>query len=108
MSKKDVHKLKELMHGDEGLRRKLGSVTTGQDLYATLIRVGAEKGLVFSKEDIESLIAEETAGQSAELTPDELGSMAGRFHIYPPKTATVRFGDTLIRTSRWFGIPLRR
>jgi hypothetical protein len=108
MSTKAVHKLKELVHTDEALRKKLGSITTGQDLYATLISVGAEKGLVFTKGELESVIAQETRGESTELTPDEIASMAGRFHIHPPKTATVRFGDTLIRTSRWFGIPLRR
>jgi predicted ribosomally synthesized peptide with nif11-like leader len=108
MPAKDIHKLRDLMRRDEALRKKLGSITTGQDLYATLVSVGAEKGLVFTKEEIESLIAEETKGEPVELSPDELRSLAGGLHIRPPKTATVQFGDTLIRTSRWFGIQLRR
>ncbi len=108
MSTENIAKLKERIQSDRALRERLGSFTTGRELYAALINVGAEKGLVFTEEELNSLIAERTAEEPKELSPEELGSLAGRFRVYPPKTATVQFGDTLIRTSRWFGIPLRR
>jgi hypothetical protein len=104
----DIDKLKKLVQGDDALRKRLGALSTGQELNAALARAGAEKGLHVTAEEIESFVAQQTAGEPVELSPDELVSLAGRFHIRPPKTATVRFGDTLIRTSRWFGIPLRR
>lgn len=108
MSKKNIGKLKKLIQSDSALRERLGTFTTGRELHGALISVAAEKGLAFTEEELQRLITEQTAGESGELSPEELGSLAGRFHIYPPKTATVKFGDTLILTSRWFGIPLRR
>jgi len=104
----DFVRLKEMVQSDDALREELGALTTGEELHAALARVGAERGLAVTAEEIESWVTQQSAGRSNELRPDELVSMAGRFHLYPPKTATVRFGDTLIRTSRWFDIPLRR
>jgi hypothetical protein len=107
MPQSEIGKLRKLIQADEALRERLGTLRTGQELHAALVRVGAKSGLKITAEEIESFIAEQTAGP-VELSPDELVSLAGRFHIRPPKTATIQFGDTLIRTSRWFGIPLRR
>ena len=104
----DIAKLRDLVRSDDALRKELGSLTTGDELHAALARVGAENGLRVTEKEIEAWVTEQSAGTSDELSPDELASMAGRFHLYPPKTATVRFGDALIRTSRWFGIPLQR
>jgi predicted ribosomally synthesized peptide with nif11-like leader len=108
MSTDNIHKLKKLVQSDEALREKLGACTTGKELHRALISVAAAKGFALSEDELQSFITQETADDSVELSPGELESVAGRFHIYPPKTATVQFGETLIRTSRWFGIPLRR
>ena len=108
MSTDNIHKLKKLIQSDQALREKLGASTTGRELHRALLSVAAAKGLPLKEDELQSFITRETADESAELSPGELESVAGRFHIYPPKTATVQFGETLIRTSRWFGIPLRR
>jgi hypothetical protein len=107
-SKKDIDKLKELIQADEALQRRLGAFTTGQELQAALAKVGAKHGLALTEAEIGAFVAKQTARDAVELSPEELVSLAGGFHIRPPKTATVQFGDTLIRTTRWFGIPLRR
>lgn len=106
--KKDLVRLKRVVESDDALRKELGSLTTGDELHAALARVGAEHGLSVTVEEIEAWVTEQSRGASDELKPEELASMAGRFHLYPPKTANVRFGDTLIRTTRWFGIPIQR
>src|SRR5262249_22303631 len=108
MPKQNIRKLKKLIQSDKTLRQKLGTYTTGQELQSSLVKLAAQKGMAITEDELRTFITEQTAGDSDELSPEELGSLAGRFHIRPPKTATVQFGDTLIRTSRWFGITLRR
>jgi predicted ribosomally synthesized peptide with nif11-like leader len=108
MTTDNIQKLKKLIQSNQALREKLGASTTGKELHRALISVAAAEGLALTEDELQRFITKETADESAELSPGELESVAGRFHIYPPKTATVQFGETLIRTSRWFGIPLRR
>ena len=103
----NLKRLKELIRADRGLQKKLGGLRTGEAIYEALSKLGAEKGLTFTRRDFEQLVAHPER-ETAELTADEIRSMAGGFHIYPPKTANIDFGNTLIQTLRWFDIPLQR
>lgn len=104
---KNIKKLRKLILDDDALQEKLGRLKTGEDIYAALRKIGDEKGLTFTKRDFKRLVADPER-RTAELTVEEITSMAGGFHMYPPKTAQVHFGNTLIQTLRWFDIPLQR
>jgi hypothetical protein len=104
---RNIRKLKKVIQADKKLQARLGRLRTGDEIYELLSKVGAEEGLTFTKRDFRRLVAN-PAKKTAELTPEEITSMAGGFHIYPPKTAYVQFGNTLIQTLRWFDIPLER
>jgi len=104
---RNIGKLKKIIQADEALQARLGRLKTGDEIYEAISKLGAEEGLTFTKRDFKRLVAD-PARETSELTRDEITSMAGGFHIYPPKTAYVQFGNTLIQTLRWFNIPLRR
>jgi len=104
---RNIRKLRKMIQTDKKLQASLGRLRTGDEIYEALSKVGAEEGLTFTKRDFRRLVAN-PAKNTAELTREEITSMAGGFHIYPPKTAYVQFGNTLIQTLRWFDIPLQR
>ncbi len=103
----NIRKLRKVIQADEALQEKLGRLKTGDDIFKALSELGAEKGLNFTKRDFTRLVADPDK-KTDELTQDEITSMAGGFHLYPPKTAWIHFGNTLIQTLRWFDIRLQR
>ena len=76
MSLENLVRFSEIVNGDKALQRSLSEVRDPQELVRRAIRMGAERGLPFTAEELEQKLRKVQPG-NGELSDDQLDSVAG-------------------------------
>ena len=80
MAQANIDKVKDLIANDAGLQQRLQDAQGESALMSTLIKIGQEKGLPFTEEDVNAWKAQQRA--SEELSDEQLETVAGGYVSY--------------------------